>query len=141
MASTTPEAVIERLQTAINGHDLDAFVACFAPDYQSAQPMHPDRVFTGSDQVRKNWSKVFSGIPDIEAEILRKAVAGDTVWSEWRWQGTQSGGIPWHMAGVIIVGVQNDQIAWGRLYMEPVDEGGHGIDAAMDAATKPSQDR
>jgi hypothetical protein len=138
---TSPEVMVERLQAAINAHDLDAFVACFAPGYQSEQPIHPDRVFTGSDQVRKNWSKVFSGIPDIEAEILRKAVAGDTVWSEWRWQGTQAGGIPWHMKGVIIVGVRGEQIAWGRLYMEPVEVSGQGIDAAMDAATKPSQDR
>jgi ketosteroid isomerase-like protein len=141
MASTTAGAVIERLQAAINRHDLDAFVECFAIDYQSEQPLHPDRVFTGRDQVRKNWSKIFSGIPDLEAEMLRVAVAGDTVWSEWHWHGTQSGDVPWQRRGVTLFAVQHDQIVWGRLYMEEVQEGGRGIDAAMDAATQRSQDR
>jgi ketosteroid isomerase-like protein len=141
MASTTAGAVIERLLAAINGHDLDAFVECFAIDYQSEQPLHPDRVFTGRDQVRKNWSKIFSGIPDIEADMLRVAVAGDTVWSEWHWHGTQNGGVPWQLRGVTLFGIQHDQIVWGRLYMEGVQEGGRGIDAAMDAATQCSQGR
>jgi hypothetical protein len=46
--------ISERLAAAMNAHDLDAFVALFAPDYDSAQPAHPDRAFTGSEQVRVN---------------------------------------------------------------------------------------
>lgn len=33
--------------------------------------------------------------------------------------------------GVTIFGVQNGRVVWGRLYMEPVDVGGAGIDAQM----------
>ena len=50
------------LCAAINDHDLDAFVACFADDYRSEQPAHPSRSFRGADKVRENWVSVFAGI-------------------------------------------------------------------------------
>lgn len=139
MVSTAPKAVIERLQAAINQHDLEAFLACFDPTYQSEQPLHPDRAFTGRDQVRKNWSKIFNGVPNIEAEMLRSAVADETVWSEWHWHGTQTDGKPWRLKGVTIFGIMDNRIAWGRLYMDPIEEAGHGIDAAIGELLKPSQ--
>ena len=69
--------VLERLRDAQNRHDLDAFVACFDPEYRSEQPVHPDRVFVGSNQVRKNWGAIFEGVPDFHAELLRSAREGD----------------------------------------------------------------
>ena len=50
--------------------DLDAFLACFQDDYESEQPAHPDRAFRGREQVRRNWSAVFDGVPDFRAELL-----------------------------------------------------------------------
>lgn len=118
----TSLAVLERLQQALNAHDLEAFVACFAPDYQSGQPIHPDRAFQGAEQVRKNWTKIFQDVPDFHAELLRSAVDGDVVWAEWHWFGTNRDGAQFAVRGVTIMGVQADQIRWGRLYMEPVQE-------------------
>ena len=117
--------IAERLTAAMNAHDIDAFVACFAPDYDSVQPAHPDRAFTGSEQVRKNWTEVFAGVPDFRAELVSASADGDTLWTEWRWTGT---GLD--MAGVIIFGVRDDLIAWARLYVEPVEQG-EGIEAAV----------
>jgi SnoaL-like domain len=77
--------VLERLRDAQNSHDLDAFVACFDPQYRSEQPVHPDRAFVGSEQARKNWAEVFAGVPDFQAELLRLASQGDTEWAEWHW--------------------------------------------------------
>ena len=124
-----PKAVIERLHAAQNQHDLEAFLDCFAPDYQSEQPIHPDRVFQGSDQVRKNWSAIFSGVPDFHSELLHSAVEGNTVWTEWHWYGTRADGTRLDMRGVTLFGVQAGRIVWGRLYMEPTQETGAGIDA------------
>jgi ketosteroid isomerase-like protein len=124
-------AVMERLAAAMNAHDIEAHVACFAEDYRSEQPVHPDRGFGGRDQVRANWSAIFAGIPDFEAELIRTAAEGDTVWSEWRWRGNRDAGSPLDMAGVIICGVRDGLIAWGRLYVEDVERGGAGIDAAV----------
>jgi hypothetical protein len=35
------------------------------------------------------------------------------------------------MAGVIVLGVREDRIAWARLYVEPVEQAGAGIDVAV----------
>jgi ketosteroid isomerase-like protein len=123
--------VAERLAAAMNAHDLDAFVDCFREDYESEQPAHPDRAFRGREQVRDNWAAIFEGVPDFRAELLRVAADRDTVWSEWRWRGTQSDGSLLDMAGVIVFGVTEGRIAWARLYVEPVEQAGPGIDAAV----------
>ena len=44
---------MERLGTAINDHDLDAFVALFSDGYRSEQPADPTRSFQGVDKVRE----------------------------------------------------------------------------------------
>ena len=128
-------SVVERLNDAFNARDIEAFVELFAPDYDSVQPAHPDRAFTGREQVRANWSAIFDGVPDFRSELVRTCVEGDTVWSEWHWHGTQAGGVPLEMAGVIVMGIRDEQIAWGRLYVEPVEEAGAGIDAAVGQMT------
>ena len=40
-------AVLQRLLVALNAHDLDALVACFADDYVNETPAHPRRGFRG----------------------------------------------------------------------------------------------
>jgi ketosteroid isomerase-like protein len=130
-AGATGEQVIARLRAALNAHDVEAFVACFTEDYDSVQPAHPDRAFRGREQVRTNWSEVFTGVPDFRAEIVGTATAGETVWSEWRWTGTRTDGGRLDMAGVIVFGLRDDRIAWARLYVEPVEQQGAGIEAAV----------
>lgn len=123
-----PGAVLQRLHMALNEHNLAAFVSCFGPDYQSEQPVHPGVSFGGRDQVQKNWSAMFSHIPDFRAELRQSAVDGDTVWAEWRWSGVRIDGVPLEMCGVTLFGIQTGQIVWGRLYMEDVKAPGAGID-------------
>lgn len=125
------EDLVRRLQAAMNDHDIDAFVGCFAEDYDSSQPAHPDRAFRGREQVRANWSAVFGGVPDFHADLVRVDAVRDAVWSEWRWQGTQTTGERLDMAGVIVLGLRDDRVAWARLYVEPVEQEGAGIDAAV----------
>jgi hypothetical protein len=123
-------SVIERMHTAYNRHDLEAFLGCFDQNYQSEQPVHPNRGFGGKEQVRKNWSAIFESFPDFEAQLLRHTSDGETVWSEWHWTATEL-----NMAGVILLGVEEDRIVWGRVYMEPVEEDGENIDEAVQRMT------
>ena len=123
--------VVGRVAAAMNAHDIDALVACFEEDYRSDQPAHPDRSFRGRDQVRENWSAVFAGVPDFAAELVRAAADGDVEWSEWRWRGTHTDGTRLDMAGVIVAGVRDGRLSWARLYVEPVEQGGGGIAAAV----------
>jgi ketosteroid isomerase-like protein len=130
--------VLDTMLVALNAHDLDAFVALFAPDYRSEQPAHPDRAFRGSDQVRENWAGVFSGVPDFRAELVLSATTGDGVEvAEWRWKGTHIDGAPFEMCGVTVLGIENDRIAWGRLFMELVDHDGPDIDEMVRQTYRP----
>jgi ketosteroid isomerase-like protein len=130
--------VMNQLLEAMNAHDLDAFVACFAPDYRSEQPAHPSRAFDGSDKVRENWTSVFSGVPDFNAELLLSATTDDGVEiGEWRWLGTHTDGSPFAMRGVIVMGIEGQQIAWGRLYMEVIERDGADIDQMVRDTYRP----
>lgn len=114
---SSPQVVFERMVQAANRLDLDAMVACFAADFRSEQPFHPERNFVGQAGVRKNWSFFFSTIPDFRVEILNEVVVGDTVWAELHYHGTQVDGRKHVTRGVTISGIQGEQIAWSRLYI------------------------
>ena len=124
--------LITRLNSAMNAHDVDAFVDCFDPHYDSEQPAHPDRHFTGLRQVRMNWTTMFAGLPDFRAEVLRAAGDDNSLWVEWHWTGTRQDGTKLNAKGACIFGIRDDRIAWGRLYMEDVQVG-DGIDAAVNS--------
>ena len=99
--------------------------------YRSEQPVHPNRGFGGREQVEKNWSALFDGIPDFHAELIATAAAGDALWSEWHWTGTRVGEAPLDMRGVTLFRVEDGRLASGRLYMEEVEEAGGDIDATV----------
>ncbi|GAA1183388.1 hypothetical protein F4556_000676 [Kitasatospora gansuensis] len=121
----------ERLRQAINAHDPDAFTSCFASGYQSTQPAHPAREFSGREQVRTNWSAFFHEVPDIRADLLRTAVTEGVEWAEWHWHGTRLDGSPLDMRGVTVMGVHAGSVVWGRLYMEETEQTGENIDEAV----------
>jgi ketosteroid isomerase-like protein len=137
--SSVPSPTLQRVQAAQNQHDLEAFLACFDPDFVSEQPAHPDRAFRGREQVRKNWSAIFNSTPDFQSEILRAINAGGIEWAEWRWYGTRVDGTQLDLRCVTIFGIQDDRITWGRLYIEPLEEKGAGIDQAVKSYTQGSQ--
>jgi SnoaL-like domain len=123
---------IVRLRDAMNRHDVEGMVALFAPNYRSEQPVHPQRGFGGRDQVVVNWSRMFDGVPDLEAGVVKESTEGTTSWSEWVWRGSHRDGTPFLMKGVTVMGLEEDGlIAWARLYMEEVEQGGAAIDEAV----------
>jgi len=124
-------AVAGRLRDATNLHDLEALVGCFAPDFVNETPAHPARSFRGRDQVRKNWAQIFAAVPNLETEIMDSASSGDTVWTEWEMRGTRLDGAPRLMRGVSVFKVVDDVFTSVRFYLEPVEQGGVGIDGAV----------
>ena len=123
--------VIDRLLEATNNHDLDAISACFAADFVNETPLHPARSFRGREQVRRNWEQILGGVPDLRAEILNLMSADNAVWTEWEMSGTRRDGNRHLMRGVMLFEVAGDAINGVRFYLEPVDESGIGIDAAI----------
>src|SRR5438445_13288167 len=113
-------AIAARLHDAVNRHDLDAMVACFATDFVNDTPAHPARSFRGRDQVRRNWAQIFAAVPNLEAEMIDCASHGDTVWTEWEMRGTRLDGAHHLMRGVAIFEVVDDAFASVRFYWEHV---------------------
>ena len=120
--------VLGRLRDALNDRDPDAMLECFHADYRSEQPAHPNRGFGGKEQVRKNWSEIFSQVPDIRAWVHRTAAHGDTLWTEWEMAGARQDGAPFLMRGVVIFGVAGGQLSSARFYLEPVETGSGDVD-------------
>jgi ketosteroid isomerase-like protein len=122
-------SVVERFVQAINGHDLEAIVGCFAPDYHDVEPVHPNRqISSGQVEVHKRWATVLDSLPDFRTEVERVAVEGDTAWIEHDWSGTRGDGTRLHLRGVNIFGIRDGQFAWGHIYMETVEEDGIDIE-------------
>jgi len=113
----------------LNQHDVDAFVECFDPLHRTEQPLHPDKAYRGRDQIHKEWADIFRRLPDFHAKLIRSAVEQDTVWAEWHWSGTQPNKAKMDMLGVVVFGVRENRIIWTRMYMEPLQKPGVGIEA------------
>ena len=124
-------AIATRLRDAVNRHDLDAIVDCFAPDFVNETPAHPARSFRGRDQVRRNWAQIFAAVPNLKAEMIDCVCNGDTVWTEWEMRGTRLDGAHHLMRGVSIFEVADEAFTSVRFYLEPVEQAGAGIDAAL----------
>ena len=124
-----PPQVLDRLVAAINGHDLEAMVSCFAEDYTNETPVHPARGFRGQDQVRTNWSQIFAAVPNIRAGVVRSSVDRNTVWTEWDIAGDRVDGARFLMRGVVIFDVAGDTIASARFYLEPVEDTSGDVNA------------
>jgi ketosteroid isomerase-like protein len=124
--------LVDRLCAAVNAHDIEGLVACFADGYVNETPVHPERGFTGKAQVRRNWEQIFGGVPDLAAEATWSA--DDRIaWSEWEMRGTRRDGVAHLMRGVVIFGVEGDEAVWARFYLEPVDFASGDVNAAVRA--------
>jgi ketosteroid isomerase-like protein len=135
-----PGRVLERMVRALNDRDLNAYVDCYAEDYRSVQPVHPDWSYTGKAHLRWNWTGIFENVQEFRADLLRYTITGDTVWTEWYWSGVQPDDSPLTVAGVIIMEIEDEKIASARIYMESVagmplsyNQGREGRPSRMDA--------
>ncbi len=129
--------LLERMGAALDAHDLDTFVGFFREDYVGERPRHPGSPMSSREDVRTNWAEVISDVPDLHVEALAAVEDGNTIWSEWRAYGTARSGAMLELRGVIIFGVQNDQVAWSRMYLEPVEQEGLTLDEIAGVAPRP----
>jgi len=107
---------LHQLIQAWNTQDAALLAACLHLDYESIQPHDPERNFWGRAAAVRNWQAVFDAVPNLQAELLRWAVGGNEVWTEWRWHGTYQSGAAFRAGGVMVFGLSGAQIAWARVY-------------------------
>ncbi len=114
-----PKRLLERLHTALNTRDLTNLLHCLQVDYEQFWPAESEKPKVGLEAARETWERTFNTYPNFRADLLRQAIEGNAIWTEWRWQGSQAGGrgAELNQAGVIIFGVEEGLIAWSRSYM------------------------
>ncbi|MDQ1701812.1 MAG: hypothetical protein QOF57_1064 [Frankiaceae bacterium] len=127
-----PREFLERLMGAVNAHDLDRLVDCFADDYVNETPAHPARGFTGRERVRANWAQIFAFVPDVTAEVVATASHGNTIWVEQRMSGTRRDGTRHEMRGVVVFTVADGRASSARFFLEPMDEAAVDVGAVID---------
>jgi limonene-1,2-epoxide hydrolase len=115
-----PAAVVHRLIDALNRGDLEGMLDCFDPGVRIEVPTQPERGVQGREHLRAYWEAALDGVGEIHAKLLRCATDGDTVLTEWCWNGTRADGTSFARAGVTVQGVVGERIAWQRTYMAPV---------------------
>lgn len=117
-----PKRLLERLHTALNTRDLTNLLHCLQVDYEQFYPARSEKaVFTGLEATRQEYDRIFRTYPDFHADLLRQAIEGNVIWTEWRFrtgegQANQAAG-QLDQSGVIIFGVEQGLIAWARIYM------------------------
>ena len=114
-----PQA-LDRLSDAIGSGDPALVASCFTPDFRAELPQHPERNFVGAEQVRANWTAIFRNSPNLTARVLRTAVNGAEIWSEWEMTNDDKAGNPVVFAGPVILTTHNGKINWVRFYLDPV---------------------
>ena len=130
--------MMDRLLMAMNADDIDAFVACFVPEYRSETTRAPRSGLLGQRPGSGELDGRFAGVPDFHAELLASATTEDGVEiGEWHWQGTHADGSPFAMQGITVMGVEDGHLAWGRLYMEPIERDGAGIEQMVRESYRP----
>lgn len=115
-----PKRLLERLHTALNTRDLTNLLHLLQVDFEQIYPTSPDRNTTGLEPVREAWGNLFETYPDFRADLLRQAIDGSTIWTEWRFTGGANQEKPLDMGGVIIMGVEEGLIAWNRFYVSDI---------------------
>lgn len=136
-----PSEVVRGWIAAINDHDLDHVVACFAEGYEDEAPARRGESVRGREQVRMNFERLFINMPDIHAELRGVVDEGDQVWMEWAMRGTRGDGSRMEFVGVNLFEVQDDALVRGRIYTELVrDAGGLGeqVDRMVSGSNPPT---
>jgi ketosteroid isomerase-like protein len=129
--------LLEQIRAALDAHDLDTFVGFFREDYVGERPRHPGSPMSSREDVRTNWSEVISDVPDLRVEVPAAVEDGNTIWSEWRAYGTARSGATLELRGVIIFGIQDDLVAWSRMYLEPVEHEGLTLEELAGVEPRP----
>jgi ketosteroid isomerase-like protein len=129
-----PRDTVKRWIQAINEHDIEGIVTCFAEDYEDEAPARPGEVVRGRDQVRANFERLMAAMPDIRAELRGSVAQGDTVWMEWAMRGSRADGTRMEFVGVNVFEVRDGRLQRGRIYTELVREAG-GLQAQVERMT------
>jgi ketosteroid isomerase-like protein len=112
-------ALLDRFAAAWNAHDVDALMACMAPDCAFETAAGPDVNGTrhvGSGAVRRAYAAVFETYADARWQHPVHFVAGERAVSEWTFAGTLKDGTKVEVNGCDIFTLKDGKIALKNSY-------------------------
>jgi len=74
----TPTEIVQRQLDAYNDHDIDAFVATYAPDIELFK-FPGDRFCDGSRELRERYGNLFQQFPKLEASVSNRIEMGNFI--------------------------------------------------------------
>lgn len=101
--------VVDRVLEALNAHDLEAFVACYAPT-ATIEDGYDRLAARGHEELRERYAPMFESLPDLRVESVSRVEVGEFVVQEERVVGR---GEPEHHVAVYLV--RDDLIVRERL--------------------------
>lgn len=107
-------ATMAALMDAFNARDLDALMACMAPDcafHAAAGPQAEGAAHRGRTAVRAAYAAIFDTFPQAAWTEGAHLVAGDTGLSTWRFLGTRQDGGSVDLRGCDVFAFDGDLIA------------------------------
>jgi hypothetical protein len=73
--------VIDRLLAALNAHDIDAFLDCYADD-ATIENGYDEVMARGHDDLRSKYGGMFEQLPDIRVQAVTRTEVGEFVVQE-----------------------------------------------------------
>lgn len=111
--------LLDAFAAAWNRHDVDALMACMAPDCVFEAAAGPDVTgarHEGPDAVRRAYAAVFATYADARWNQPRHVIAGDRAVSEWTFTGTTKDGSRVEVNGCDIFTLRGGKIVLKNSY-------------------------
>jgi ketosteroid isomerase-like protein len=121
------EEQARRLYAAINAHDIDGIVACWAPGGIERVPLAGE--LRAPEGIEAFARELFAAIPDYRLEVTDLLADRDRVIARFRAYGTFTGGPlfglratskPWRSEGIDVIRFEDDLIAELDVYSDPI---------------------
>ena len=98
-------ALLDKIGAAFARHDVGAMVGYFAKEGAFVNAVGPDPFgtrYTGHDEIRSYFDKLFATTEDVQWEKLDARIAGDKAYTEWHRRATLKSGEKQDWLGVDI---------------------------------------
>jgi ketosteroid isomerase-like protein len=113
-------ATIERLNQAVNDHDVPAIMATFAPDcvFENTAPAPDGSRYAGRKAVQAFWQDFFRASPQAHFDYEEYILAGERCTVRWTYHWIDAAGLPGHVRGVDVFRVRDGLIVEKLSYVK-----------------------
>lgn len=115
------DGLVKRYRAAIEGHDIETLLSCYAPDIEH---VNPSRTLIGRDRLRGHWEDFYRTYSYVQVTVLEQAIGHDVICQELEVTATRiptESGTPEHtftMREAEVLKVKDGLIGSVHMYMD-----------------------